>query len=227
MKELKDLILSSGADLVGFADLNGINKINEMPYGVFVAVKIPAQIIMSIHDGPNISYFDEYNRINDLLNKIVTTGAQFLINNGYKAHAQTSTMVIKNDNFETELPHKTIGTRSGLGWIGKSALFVTKEYGSGIRISSFLTNAELDCGKPIEESFCGDCVECVKYCPGGAITGKLWNVKTERCEIFDAKKCADTAKAITMEKMNKKLTICGKCIEICPYTKKYINKEKT
>ena len=223
MNEIKDLLLLNGADLVGFADLNGLNKNNEMPYGVCVAVKLNPEIIKSIKNGPNIEYFNEYNRINDLLNNIVTIGTQYLIKNGFKAFAQTSTLVKFNDNFETDLPHKTIGTRSGLGWIGKSALFVTKEYGSGIRISSFLTNAKLDCNDPINESLCGDCMECVKNCPGDAITGKLWNIKMERSEIFDAKKCSKTAKAISKEKLKKEVTLCGKCIEICPYTIKYVN----
>jgi epoxyqueuosine reductase QueG len=169
-------------------------------------------------------YFNEYHRINELLNKIVTKGTQYLIKNGFKAIAQTATLVIKDDNYDTDLPHKTIATRAGLGWIGKCALFITKEYGSGIRISSILTNAELDFNDPIEESFCGDCMECVKHCPGEAITGELWNVKTKRSEIFDAKKCAKTAQTISMEKIKKEITLCGKCIEVCPYTIKYVNK---
>ena len=226
MNELKELLFSEGASLVGFADLNGINKNIEMPYGVCVAVKLSPELIISIHDGPNMFYFDEYHRINELLNKIVTKGTEYLIKNGFKAFAQTTTVVIQNDNFETDLPHKTVGTRSGLGWIGKSGLLVTNEYGSGVRISSFLTNATLNCNEPINESFCGNCMECVKQCPGDAISGKLWNVKTERSELVDAKKCFRTAQAISIEKINKTIRLCGKCFDVCPYTIKYINKEK-
>ena len=222
MNELKNLLFSEGANLVGFANLNGIN--NEMPYGVCVAVKLSPELITSIHDGPNMFYFDEYHRINELLNKIVTKGTEYLTKNGFKAFAQTTTAVIQNENLETGLPHKTIGTRSGLGWIGKSGLLVTNEYGSGIRISSFLTNAVLNCDEPINESYCGDCVECVKYCPGDAISGKPWNVKTERSELIDVKKCFKTAQALSIEKMNKTIRLCGKCFEVCPYTLQYTRK---
>jgi len=224
MNELKDLLLSNGADLVGFADLHGINSNIEMPYGVCVAMKLSPELIVSIHNGPNMFYFNEYHRINNLLDKTVTIGTEYLIKNGFKALAQTRAAVQQNENYETKLPHKTVGTKAGLGWIGKCGLLVTNEYGSGIRISSFLTNAELNCNDPTNESFCGDCLECVKYCPGGAISGKLWNVKMERSELIDVKKCAKAAQAISMEKIEKEITLCGKCFEICPYTIKYINK---
>jgi len=143
MNELKDLLLSNGANLVGFANLSGINNNIETHYGVCVVVKLSAELIMSIHNGSNMLYFNGYHRINDLLDKIVTRGTEYLIKNGFKAFAQTRAAVKQYENYETGLPHKTVGTRAGLGWIGKCGLLIMKEYGSGIRISSFLTNAEL------------------------------------------------------------------------------------
>jgi epoxyqueuosine reductase QueG len=89
-----------------------------------------------------------------------------------------------------------------LGWLGKCGLLVTKEYGSGIRISSLLTNAKLNCGKPIEKSFCGSCMECVKNCPGEAITGKLWDINIDRSELIDVEKCQKTAMALSKKNIN-------------------------
>jgi epoxyqueuosine reductase QueG len=225
MEELKNLLSSEGANLIGFSDLNGITINKEMSFGISVAVKLPSKLIKSIHNGPNIFYYEEYHRINNLLDRIVTKGTEYLIKNGYKAFAQTTTSVIQTDDYKTALPHKTVATRAGLGWIGKCGLLVTKEYGSGIRISSFLTNAKLNCGDPVEKSFCGNCIECVKSCPGTAVSGKLWNVKTERSELIDVNKCKKAARALAMERINKEITLCGKCIEVCPYTIKYTNRE--
>jgi epoxyqueuosine reductase QueG len=220
MKELKDLLISNGANLVGFADLNGIGKNEETPFGVSVAVKLSPELIKSIHNGPNILYYEEYHRINNLLDKIVTTGTEYLIKNGFKALAQTTTIVVQTADYKTELPHKTVATRAGLGWIGKCGLLVTKKYGSGVRISSLLTNAKLNCGEPVEKSFCGNCMECVKNCPAEAITGKLWHVRTERSELIDVEKCRKTARELSKKNINKEMSICGKCFEICPYTLK-------
>ncbi|MDR0574296.1 MAG: hypothetical protein LBG96_09760, partial [Tannerella sp.] len=162
--------------------------------------------------------------INNLLDKIVSIGAEYLIKNGFKAFAQTTSVVTHTDEYMTALPHKTVATRAGLGWIGKSALLVTKEYGSGIRLSSLLTNAKLKCGKPVEKSFCGSCMECVKNCPGKAIIGKLWDVEIKRSELIDVERCSKTAKELTKKNINKEMTICGKCFVVCPYTIKNTNK---
>jgi epoxyqueuosine reductase QueG len=224
MEELKNLLLSKGADLVGFADLRRITIKEDMPFGIAVAIKLSSDLIKSIHDGPNMYYFDEYHRINNLLNEIVIAGTEYLIKNGYKAFSQTTTTVIQDNNYNTPLPHKTIATRAGLGWIGKCALLVTKEYGSGIRISSFLTNAKLKCGEPIEKSFCGECNECQINCPGNAIYGKLWDVNMERSELIDVNKCRETTRRISKEKIDKEISLCGKCFEVCPYTIKSMKK---
>jgi epoxyqueuosine reductase QueG len=220
MKELNDLLLSNGANLIGFADLNGISRHEEMPFGVSVVVKLSSELIKSIHNGPNMFYYEEYHRINNLLDKIIIIGTEYLINNGFKAFAQTTTAVVQTADYKTDLPHKTVATRAGLGWIGKCGLLVTNKYGSGVRISSFLTNAKLNCGEPIEKSFCGNCMECVKNCPAEAITGKLWNVKTERSELVDVEKCRKMARELSKKNINKEMTICGKCFEVCPYTLK-------
>jgi epoxyqueuosine reductase QueG len=219
MEGLKDFLIAQGAHLVGFADLNGLGVNNEMPFGVSIAVKLSSELVNSIHNGPNMFYFDEYHRINGLLDKIVTEGTEYIIKKGYKAFAQTTTIIKYADDFKTNLPHKTVATRAGLGWIGKCGLLVTNEYGSAVRISSLLTNAKLDCGNPVEKSFCGDCSECVKNCPANAITGKLWNVEVERSELIDVYKCRETARKISMETINKDITLCGKCFAVCPYTK--------
>jgi ferredoxin len=223
MKELEKLLLSEGANLIGFADLNGITTNKEMPFGISVAVKLSPELIKSIHNGPNMQYYEEYHRINNLLDKIVAKGAEYLIKNGFKAFAQTTTAVAQTADYKTDLPHKTVATRAGLGWIGKCALLVTNEFGSGIRISSFLTNAKLKCGDPIEKSFCGNCMKCAENCPAGAISGKLWNVKTRRSELIDVKKCSEAARKLAMGKIQKEITLCGKCFEVCPYTMKYVN----
>jgi epoxyqueuosine reductase QueG len=222
MEELKKLLLSEGANLIGFADLNGMTTDKEMPFGISIGVKLSPELIESIHNGPNIQYYAEYHRINNLLDKIVSKGTEYLIKNGFKAFAQTTTAVVQSAGYKTDLPHKTVATRAGLGWIGKCALLVTNEFGSGIRISSFLTNAKLKCGAPVEKSFCGNCMKCVENCPGKAISGKLWNVKIRRCELIDVEKCKETARKLSMEKIQKEMTLCGKCFEVCPYTQRRI-----
>ncbi|HEX3018231.1 MAG TPA: 4Fe-4S double cluster binding domain-containing protein [Caproicibacter sp.] len=220
-QELKKTLLEHGASLVGFGDLSGIVA-GDMACGVSVAIAIPPEVICGIANGPTMDYYREYYRINDLLDDAVTAGAEYLKKNGYKANAMTHDSVVETDGYRTALPYKTVATRAGIGWIGKCALLVTKEYGSAVRLSALLTNAPLTCAEPVNESHCGNCLECAKACPGGAVSGRLWNVGMDREEFFHAEDCRRAARMLAKEKLSKEITLCGKCVFVCPYTKKYI-----
>lgn len=174
---------------------------------------------------PTQEYKNWYDALNKQLDFLVTFGAEMLTKSGYTAIAQTRQNVGNaEEKLQSALPHKTVATRAGMGWIGKCALLVTDNYGSMVRLSSIFTNAPLTTAKPINQSKCGNCMICTNACPAGAVTGKAWEVTSCRDEIFDAVKCRDTARERARRGFGGEVTICGKCIEICPYTQKYIKK---
>lgn len=222
---LKSELLSHGASLVGFGDLSELpaDVRDNLPVGICVAVKYPKEVIRGISELPTREYFEWYNRLNDRLDMLVTLGAEALKMFGYEAAAQTRERVGHGENeYNTVLPHKTVATRAGIGWIGKSALLVTEQYGSMIRLSSILTNAPLKTAKSINRSKCGECMVCANACPGRAISGREWSAGLPREEFFDAVKCRATAREQAMRGFGGTSTICGKCIVVCPYTQKYL-----
>ncbi|MCL2628311.1 MAG: epoxyqueuosine reductase [Oscillospiraceae bacterium] len=219
-EKVKSELLLLGADLVGFGNLEElpVDVRGGLPVGISVAVKYPKDVILGIKEYPTREYFDWYNKLNESLDMLVTKGAQFLRDMGYNAVAQTRDNVGYGEgNDNTTLPHKTVATRAGIGWIGKCALLVTKEYGSAIRISSILTDAPLHTAQPVNASLCGDCLLCTKHCPAGAVSGKLWDISVYRDEFFDPVKCRKTARERAKIGFGgEDITICGKCIEVCP-----------
>jgi epoxyqueuosine reductase QueG len=222
---LNDLV-NLGADIAGVGCLAKLPEdVREgLPIGISVAVAYPKEVILGISELPTQEYREWYDRINLKLDMIVTRGAEMLREKGYKAIAQTRDYVGTGEGTDnTALPHKTVATRAGIGWIGKSALLVTTEYGSAVRISSILTDAPLVAASPVNESRCGNCMICTNACPGGAVSGREWQVGMCRDEIFDAVKCRKTARARAKQGFGGEMTICGKCIEVCPYTRRYIN----
>jgi epoxyqueuosine reductase len=222
--ELKEYLKSLGASLVGFADLTDVDtsSFKNMNYGIAFGIKIKSEIIKSISEGPTKEYYEEYNRLNKALDKIALSCAKYIEENGYSAIGQTSTYVTSADKLNTVLPHKTVATRAGLGWIGKDALLITSEYGSAIRISSVITDMPLITDRPINESKCGNCTNCASGCPAAAIKGIPWNVNSTRDELIDPFKCRKKARELTKKNVGTEISICGKCIEVCPYTKRYI-----
>ncbi len=224
--KLKKYLLENGATSVGYADITEHTPKRGLNNGVVFYITYPKEIIRNMQNAPTQEYVDELVSLNMRLDELGMKCEEYLINNGYDAYAQTKkrlgTDFGENNGFE--LPHKTIATRAGLGWIGKSALFTTTKFGSALRLSSVLTNAPLDLGNPILKSKCGKCRECMDACPGGAISGEEWNYKLKRNDFYNDKKCEKYALKISYENLGKEDTVCGKCIYACPHTQKYIKK---
>lgn len=220
-EELKKLLYCQGADLVGIGDLSKIENCN-FKTGISVAVSLPKNVIIDLQEAPTKEYYNLYHSLNQKLNEIVMAGEEFLNHKGYEAYAQTTNRVKVNQNNISKLPHKTVATRAGLGWIGKNCLLVTPQYGSAIRISSLLTNAPLKCNEPINQSLCGKCNLCIKHCPAQALKGILWEVGIPREKIVDTEKCHKKQREIMIQKTGIETGLCGKCFAVCAYTQKYL-----
>jgi len=224
--EIKSRLIKEGACLVGFADISelGVEVRDKMRFAVSMAVALDAGIIAGISKGPTKRYYQEYKRANEFLSYLCKQTVDILEKHGNNAAAIEPTIdELDFETLATKLPHKTIGTLAGLGWVGKSALLITREYGPAIRLASVLTDAELEVGEPIKKSYCGDCDKCVSHCPARAISGEIWKHGMKREIIYDAFACCDNAKELS-GKIGVPSTICGICINVCPWTKKYISR---
>lgn len=224
-QELKEalfgLLAEKGAGLMGAANLSGVAGA-ELPVGVAVAVPLPPKIVRDLQSAPTLEYYAAYHALNEKLDGIVSCGAAFLRERGYAAAAHTTKTVRKDADWRTPLPHKTVAARAGLGWIGKSCLLVTEEYGSAVRLSSLVTDALLPPDRPASESRCGSCTVCVRSCPGRALTGALWTPEMPREALFRKEDC----KKAQIERMKKatgmETDLCGLCFAVCPYTRRYL-----
>ena len=58
----------------------------------------------------------------------------------------------------------------GLGTTGLHGRIITPDYGTFLRFVFIITDAPLECDKPFEGEMCDGCGECIKACPGRAIS---------------------------------------------------------
>ena len=222
-EELRKVLIEKGAKLVGIGNMEEVDSC-DYSIGVSVAIPLPKELVEDLKQAPTEEYYHLYHSLNQKLNEVVLAGEEFLKTKGYKAYAQTTDRVKVADGFVSPLPHKTVATRAGLGWIGKNCLLVTKEYGSAMRISSLLTDAPLECNEAMNESQCGSCELCVKICPAQVLTGVLWQAGMERSKLVDAQKCFDKQVEIMKEKTGIEADLCGKCFAVCKYTQGYLKR---
>jgi epoxyqueuosine reductase len=224
-RDLVAVLKQAGAALVGFADLSGLSLDvrNSMPAAISIAAALDPTIVAGLANGPNPAYHGEYERVNATLVRLTDLAAAELKVRGFATTAGAVTVKVVHGDGATPLPHKTVATRAGLGWIGHSALLVTPEYGAAVRLASVLTDAPLTPGIAIEESRCGTCRQCVDACPTGAVTGHPWSVGIARDRIFDAIACKKKASALAAAQGINEI-ICGICILACPWTRRYLRR---
>jgi epoxyqueuosine reductase len=214
--------------LVGYANLQGLlpDKYRGFEYAIVLGRRLDDRIIDAIIDGPNIEYYNHYEEVNLELSSVAHRLAGEINTPGTKSLVIEPTIQDKDldKNFITTLrfdfSHKMAATRAGLGWIGKTALFISKQYGPRVRLVTVLTDHPLPyCTEPIKESQCGSCDLCVQQCPAQAANGKLWNINIDRNDFFDPFACRKKARELSLGNFSKKTSLCGKCIVVCPIGK--------
>ncbi len=211
----------------GFADLSGLldGKYENYNYAIVIGKKLDDKIIDSIKDGPSGEYFNLYNETNkdlsELAGKISEKLSSLNIKNLVIEPTVTEEEVGEIKNLSYDFSHKMAATRAGLGWIGKTALFVSEKFGTRLRLATILTDYPLKCeNMPVDESKCGKCSICVEACPAGAATGKLWNKDMKRDDFYNPFKCLQKCKELTLKNMGEEKSICGICISVCPVGRK-------
>jgi len=125
---------------------------------------------------------------------------------------------IKNTGFKTQIAYPNeklldlpfLAQKAGLGYVGKSGLLITPEFGSKIKLSGILTSLNnpifdknVNNHKWIKEQ-CKDCIECIECCESEAL---VETVEDDIAELFQSK-CIGSEEG------------CTYCIEKCPFNEK-------
>lgn len=218
INELEKKLFDWGASFVGFSDIEGRlpDSLSKVRYAITVGVRLSDFIIDQINDKPTYTYFHHYRTVNALIDQITLRGQLLIGEKGYDSIAIPASQTVNDteEKYSGIFPHKTAAVLAGLGWIGKSGLFISPAYGPRVRLGTILTNMKT-CNEnnPIEQE-CGECRVCVDKCPAMALTGNSWKEGCNRSCILDAKACSDY-----MNQNFKHIgrgSVCGICVRSCP-----------
>jgi epoxyqueuosine reductase len=114
---------------------------------------------------------------------------------------------------------KAWARESGLGWIGKNTLLITRKFGSYVFIGELIIDIDLDYNTEIISDHCGTCTRCIDACPTNAITAP---------RVIDARKCIsyqtienrDEIPQDLRPKLNNRIFGCDICQDVCPWNKR-------
>lgn len=107
-------------------------------------------------------------------------------------------------------------TLTGLGWIGKNSMLITRKHGSFFFLAEVITSLEPEYDEPFGGSYCGDCSRCMVACPTQAIVAP---------GVVDARRCISF---LTIEnkgeipepyrgKYDQWIFGCDCCQDVCPW----------
>jgi epoxyqueuosine reductase len=212
-KGLKKFCLDNGADLFGVADISKIkdefnlseNLAKGLDKAICIGVRLSAQILGDIGKEPTKIYFHHYKTANFFLDQLSFKVANYIQRKGAKALPIPASQIVDWQKQSAHASHKRISVLAGLGWIGRNNLLVNPKLGSQFRLSTIFTNLKIKTDKPLKKD-CGDCFDCLKACPVGAIGKKK--------EDFDHQKCFEQLKEFQKAGIVGQY-ICGICVNAC------------
>ena len=206
---IKNIFENEGICEVGFAKVD-----YELPYAISIVVPLSKYVLSKITDKPTFEYFHHYRTVNAYIDRVLLRCGLEIGKLGYNyicVGASQST-----GGYVSHFPHKTAARLAGLGYIGKSCLFISEKYGPAVRLGTILTDMPLEVGKPLEKD-CGECNICKTKCPAMAIHGVNFKEGITREEMYDAKACSEYMKN-KFQQIGRG-AVCGICIKNCPKSK--------
>jgi len=207
---LVELATAMGVKKIGFGDLSQVGSALTDRYPVGISLVMPMDMNI-VDDGSDPEFFSHQMAQREAMEAVKAALCVLLTGYGHRWHSVSNDMDAAS--FKGELSHKMVASQAGLGWIGKSSLFITPEFGPGVRLTSLLTDAPYPTGKRME-SQCGKCRECADACPAGAIHDNKWAFGMGREELLDVKTCADYRQKLGVG-LGRRHS-CAYCMKACP-----------
>lgn len=107
--------------------------------------------------------------------------------------------------------------KSGLGWIGKNSLLLTKKSGSFFFIGELITDLELEADAPTTDH-CGSCTACMDACPTEAIV-QPYIIDSKKCISYLTIELRDAIPESFAGEMNNWAFGCDVCQDVCPWNR--------
>ncbi len=111
--------------------------------------------------------------------------------------------------------------KSGLGWIGKNSMLITRKAGSFFFIGHIIIDIKLDYNTLQVKDYCANCTRCIDACPTQAIYEDR-KVDARKCLSYQSIEFPLLADRSKPEHYQDWIFGCDICQDVCPWNIKFI-----
>ncbi|WP_037325570.1 tRNA epoxyqueuosine(34) reductase QueG [Salinimicrobium terrae] len=112
---------------------------------------------------------------------------------------------------------KAWAAKSGLGWVGKHTLLLSKQKGSFFFVAELIVDLELEYDLPATDH-CGSCTACIDACPTQAIV-EPYKVDGSKCISYFTIELKDELPQEMKGKFEDWAFGCDICQDVCPWNR--------
>lgn len=217
--EIENLMLASGCDLVGFANVGrfkvapeGRGPTDILPTARSVIVGAVHIIDSACDDLPETryEYTNQFYILNGVLGTASTKIARLLEDLGHRALPIPAAYPRVNKELMGVFSHRHAAVLAGLGEWGLNNLLITPQFGDRVRLVSVITEASLRPDAPYTKSLCRETQKkcgkvCVARCPVGALSVD-GRINKDQCLRYQEQIMPWSAVELR----------CGMCLSVCP-----------
>lgn len=107
--------------------------------------------------------------------------------------------------------------RAGLGWIGKSTMLVSQEFGTFFLLGTIIADAALPPDTPARDR-CGSCARCINACPTGAIVAP-YRLDPRLCISYLTIEFRGIIPEHLRAPIGDRIFGCDACLDACPWNR--------
>jgi epoxyqueuosine reductase len=120
--------------------------------------------------------------------------------------------------------------RTGIGFLGKNGMLISRQYGNWLLLAGIITSVELEADGPLRAQparpaaearvglLCGKCTRCISVCPTNAI-GEPGLVDARRCISYQTIENKGFIPRVLRPGIGRHIYGCDLCLEVCPWNR--------
>lgn len=147
---------------------------------------------------PRYTWFDAYAELREQLDEL-----------GRRIGGSYRVLVDANQHVD-----RAGAERSGVGFIGKNTMLITRTHGSWVVLGTLVTDIELETTAPVMAG-CGSCTLCIDACPTDALE-EPGVLDSTRCLSYWTQTAAEMPDDV-MDALGDRVYGCDICQDVCPW----------